>query len=218
MPHCSLDFRSLGLSMVTHAQWNEAQTQCALHLFADHRYAQTFLAELPAEEAPGFARFMMGVGRFTADSDLPADAGAEGMCRIEGVAALILTNFLVHLRTHVQEVVRAAEAPDLMGFWEPPGWRAPDAGIILWFDPDDGYHCVIARTRDQAAIVIRRLSWLERRRRESLCAKINRWNAPRQSPCAAQEIGGVYAQVLCLASAAAKIRDALQKQRTAFLN
>lgn len=202
--YCSLDFTSTGLLVATHSQWNEAQTQCVLHLFADHRHAQALLPELPPAEAQYFARYMMHCA-------LPVDIGEEGVCCIEGVAALSLTNFLVSLWKHVRvkEIVRVAEAPDLMGFWEPPAWRAPSQGIILWFHPDAGYRVVIAFAKDQAIGVIRGMPWLERRRRESLLAKIDRWHIPRQSPHPAQEIKGVCAQALCLASAAARIRKVM---------
>lgn len=207
MQHCSLDFiNTIGLPVVAHSRWSEAQTQCALHLFADHGHALSFLPELPGAEAQDFAQLMMRCA-------LPAEMGEGGMHRIEGVAALSLTNLLVNLHTRVQEVVRVAEAPDLMGFWEPPGWRVPSEGMILWFHPDSGYRTVIARARDQAAEAITRLSWLERRRKESLLAKISKWNAPRTSPHTAQEIGGVCAQALCLASAGARIREAMHAVR-----
>lgn len=214
MPHCSLEFSSIGLPVAVHSQWTDAQTQCTLRLFADHRHVQAFLTDLPGAEARDFARCMMRCA-------LPIEIGEEGMRRIEGVAALSLTNFLVHLSTRVQEVVRVAEAPDLMGFWEPPGWRAPSEGIILWFHPDDGYRVVIPRGRDQAKDAIRRLSWLERQRREALLVKINKWNTPRTSSHTAQEIGGVCAQALCHASIAAKIRNAMHTmhiQQSALLN
>lgn len=211
MPHCSLQFSDIGLPVAVHAQWNTAQTYGALHLFADHRQAQAFLPKLPDSEAQDFARCMMRCA-------LPDETRHEEICRIEGTTALSLTNFLVHLRTQVQEVVRVIDAPDLMGFWEPPSWRAPSAGIILWFHPDDGYRAVIAHTRDHATEVIQRFSWLELQRRESLCAKIKRWNAPRKSTRPAQQIQGVCAQALCFASVAAKIRSATNTQEKAHLN
>jgi len=213
MATSSLDFTCLGLPVVTHATWNEAQTQCALHLFTDHQHAHRFLArELSGAEQQNFARFMMHCA-------LPEETDEEeGMCCVEGVAALSLTNFLVHLRTDVEKVVLDIEAPDLMGFWEPPGWRVPSEGMILWFHPDDGYRAVIAHGREQAADVIRRLLWLERQHMESLCAKIKQWNAPRTSSRATQEIRGVCAKVLCWASVAAKIRTALRLWQSARLN
>lgn len=211
MPHCSLEFSDIGLPVAVHSQWNTTQTYCALHLFADHRQVQAFLPKLPAGEAQDFARCMMRCV-------LPKNMNGGRMYRIEGVAALSLTNFLVHLHTRVQEVVRVIEAPDLMGFWEPPAWRAPGAGIILWFHPDDGYQAVIAHTRDQATEVIEHLLWLNLQLRESLCAKIKRWNAPRRSSRAAQEIAGVCAEILCHASLAAKARNAAYASRSIILN
>ncbi|MFY9462753.1 MAG: hypothetical protein WAP52_01050 [Candidatus Sungiibacteriota bacterium] len=202
MPHCSLEFSRMGLPVAVHSRWNTTQTYCALHLFANHQQVQAFLPKLPAVEAQDFARSMIRCA-------LPANTEDGGMYRIEGVAALSLTNFLVHLRTQVQEIVRVIEAPDLMGFWEPPAWRAPGAGIILWFHPNDGYRAIIAHTKNQATEVIERLSWLELQRRESLCAKIKRWNAPKKSPHTAEQIQGVCAQVLCHASLAAKARNAM---------
>ena len=215
MPHCSLEFSHIGLPVAAHSQWNEAQTQCTLHLFADHQHILTFLffPGLPVAEAQNLARLMMHSASAGNANALPAEMGEEGICRIEGVAALSLTNFLVHLRTHVQEIIRIAEAPSLMGFWEPPPWRAPSEGMILWFHPDEEYHCVIARAKDQAKDAIRRLWWLDRQRGESLYAKINKWNALRISPHAAQEIKGRCAQVLCQASAAAKVKAALTREQ-----
>ena len=217
---CSLEFMHIGLPAVVHSQWDEAQTQCTLRLFADYRHVLAFLAELSnREEAQNLARCVMGAERFiTPLCALPADIGEEGMYRIEGVAALSLTNFLVHLHTQGQKAVRVVEAPDLMGFWEPPAWRVPSEGMILWFHPDDGYRAVIAHARDQAADAIQGMSWLESQRKESLCAKINRWNAPRISPRPAQEIKGVCAEVLCHGSIARKIRGAIQTKQSVLLN
>jgi|GEM_PF-4511894 len=212
MPHCSLQFSHIGLRVAVHSRWNETQTQCQLHLFADHKHILAFLPELPDAEAQDFARMMMRCA-------LPADVGEEGMYCIEGVPALSLTNFLVYMHRHVQEeVIRVAEAPDFMGIWEPLPWRARSQGMIMWFHPDEGYRAVIAYTKDQATDVIRRLSWLEPQRSESLQAGIRRWNAPRTSPHAVQEMRGVCAQVLCLASVAAKMRNATQIIQSALLN
>ena len=204
MQYCSLEFSYLGLPVAMHSRWSEARIDCTLHLFADHRHAQFFLPELPRAEAQEFARCMMRCA-------LPADIGEEGMCRIGGAAACALTNFLVFSRQEMEEVIRTrtTTAPDMVGFWTPPAWRVPDAGIILWFHPGDGYRAVIAHTKDQAADVIARLSWLEHEHRESLLVRISRCHIPRQSPHAAQEIRGVCAEVLCYGSLAAKVSRAI---------
>ena len=205
MQYCSLEFTYLDLPVAVHSRWTAAQTQGTLYLFADHRHLQALLPDLPPIEAMDLARCMMHCA-------LPADIG-EGMYRIEGAAALTLTNFLVLFSRETDEVLRIATVPNLMGFWEPPAWRVPDAGIILWFHPDDGYRAVIAYAKDQATDAIAKLPWLERKRRLSLLASISKWHTPRQSPHVMQEIRGICAEVLCRASLAAKVRHAILKEQ-----
>ena len=149
--HCSLEFAYLGLPVAAHSQWNEARTQCTLHLFTDHQGVLNVLPELPREEAQGLARCMMHCG---STFPFPNETDAGTTC-IQGVAALTLTNFLVLLQKHAHTISRVANEPDLMGYWEPLRWRAPGPGIILWFHPDDGYRAVIAHAKNQALDVIR---------------------------------------------------------------
>lgn len=208
MPYCSLDFTCLGMPVVAHSQWDERQTQCTLCLFTDHQHAHRFLTALPdAAEAQDFARFMMHCA-------LPSETDEEGVCRIQGDTASTLTNFLVRLRQQISDMTRNVEKPDLMGFWEPPvRWKAM-SGIIMWFHPDDGYRVVIAHTRDQAARVMHGLSWLQGERQQRLLGQIKRWNTPRRSDHAVQEIKGVIAEVLCKASLAAKVSIAIDAMDT----
>lgn len=192
MPHRSLEFSNIG-PVAAHAQWNEAQDNCVLRIFARRQDADAFLPTIPASERQGFE---------ACTAILENGGDAPNMLEINGDTALSLTSFLVKLSQ--TEGITFGE-PDLVGFWEPPANRALGAGMMMWFHPDAGYHIAITHSKEQAETVIHGLSWLETERRHRLLGRINKWNTPRRSDHPVQKIEGIIAEVLCKASFATKV-------------
>lgn len=195
MPHCSLEFSSIGLSVAVHSQWNKELTNCALRIFTSRQRADDFLAKIPNSERQEFAQCA---------AILESGTDTLGVLEVRGETALSLTSFLIGLSEETR-FVGVLNKPDLMGFWGPPTVRASGTGIIMWFHPNDGYRAAIAYAKEQAEGVIRGLSWLQTRRQQQLLKQIEEWKMPRQSADAPLEIEGVIAELLCKASRVAQI-------------
>ncbi|MEK7074658.1 MAG: hypothetical protein AAB968_02745 [Patescibacteria group bacterium] len=210
--HCSLEFSVIGLPVAVHSQWDEEQTYCTLRIFTDRKKADSVLAELRGEERQDFEKCIGALGD---ESDEP------GMVTIEGDAGLSLTSDLVVLLHRIQVVdisPAITSRLELMGFWGPLVGRPSRRGIVMWFHPRKGYHVVIAESQQQVKQVIQRLYWLRPERRQRLLRQARQWNSSAQSSETMQEIDGMIAEVLCKASMAMKIKQALERQEKAFLN
>lgn len=212
MPHCSLEFSRIGLSVAVHSQWNEEQSNCALRIFTGSKHAEDFLATIPRTERNSFRPCATILNTCP---DFPI------ILEIRGDIALSLTS---HLTVLAQEIALGTRIfgrlrkPELFGFWEPPATHALGAGIIMWFHPNAGYHVAITHSKEQAEEVIRGLPWLRAQRRQRLLGKINAWHTPQRSDQATQKIKGVIAEVLCKASLAARINIARNAHAAATWN
>ncbi len=186
------------LSLVALSQWDDRQTNCKLRVLTTRESAVKLIEELPEKEAQQLSQHLVVLKQGLAEKPL----------EIHGDTALSLSSYVANFHNKVAEYRYIPAGPELFGFWDPPENRPPGEGIIMWFDGDDGYHVVIARSKVQAERVIRDLDWLDEGWLERFLKRIQRWNVARRPSRGPQRIEGPAAEMFCRASFFQKVCNA----------
>ncbi len=188
-------FQDLGA--VVHSQWNDGNTWCKLRILITREAGDKLLGELPPKEADALREHLTVL----------KEGRAEAV-EIVGLAALSLSTFVATYGNNVAGYQHIPNGHELLGFWEPPKQRRSSApAIIMWFDPDEGYHVAIAHSKKQAEVVIESLNFLAEDRQRSIRRKIRSWTITAHSSKYPQRIGGIHAELLCRASVVQKAMD-----------
>lgn len=220
MPFFSIPFPDLLL--IAHSQW-EGDSRCKLRIFTKSESAEKFLADadLPNDESQALSDIVSvfkepweehwKVLLVEIDGDVAASLSEESkeywkvpLVEIDGDAAASLSHAISIYHNKVKTYALFLTGPLILRFLEPLEGRKGSCGIIMWFDPDDGYRVAIVYSKEQAEGVIQRLLWLNEEERKSRLKKIRKWSIIRRTSKPPQNIGGPTAQLLCVAVSAKK--------------
>lgn len=195
----SADFAERGLPLVVHCEWT-AFKEGRLWICSSKEHVRGLLNGTAIEGHEELAKLL----------DVPPEVSENPLIAITGDMAQTMGADIVALVNDGVEISTLSDNSDLSAFKLPPATRPPGEMLLAWVDQEVDYHAVIARSRQQAASVVRSLAdWMPSSRRKTLLRQIAVANMPDRSGEPPYRIEGKPAELIHWASLWSRMRTAI---------